>query len=235
MKILIVDDEKPARERLRQLIDDFAVHEIVGEAGNGEDAIAIAEKAHPDVVLLDIRMPGMDGLELAGCLPSPAPHVIFTTAYHEYAVQAFERSAVDYLLKPVESERLATALDKVRRMREPQDPALVTQAPKLSKQDGRVCFDQPADLVRGRINGLTPWPGCFVTLADRRLRLHRARAEPAWSGDAPPGTLLDDGAVACRPGAVTVLEVQPAGGRVMSFDDYRRGHAVPAGARCDPP
>ena len=113
MKVLIVDDEKPARDRLRQLLDDFGTHTVVGEAANGEEAIAIAASARPDVVLLDIRMPGVDGIETAhhlNAMKNP-PAVVFTTAYDEYAIDAFDARAIGYVLKPVRRERLERALE----------------------------------------------------------------------------------------------------------------------------
>jgi two-component system LytT family response regulator len=121
VKVLVVDDEGVARRRLVRMLSRMDDVEVAGEASSGEEALERIATLRPDAVLLDIRMPGMDGLELAGRLPDPAPHVIFTTAFEEYAVQAFERSAVDYLLKPVEAERLERALAKVRRLDEPQD------------------------------------------------------------------------------------------------------------------
>ena len=119
MRVLVVDDEGVARRRLVRMLSRMDEVEVAGEAASGDEALQQIASLRPDVVLLDIRMPGMDGLELAGNLPQPAPHVIFTTAYQEYAVQAFERSAVDYLLKPVETDRLQAALDKVRRLDRP--------------------------------------------------------------------------------------------------------------------
>lgn len=113
MKILIVDDEKPARDRLRQLVEDGGMHEVVGEAGNGEDALAQAAKTTPDVVLLDIRMPGIDGIETAHHLNAMdrPPAVVFATAYDEYAIDAFDARAIGYVLKPVRRERLERALE----------------------------------------------------------------------------------------------------------------------------
>ena len=118
MKILIVDDEPPARERLRQLLEDTGRHEIVGEAGNGRDALAIAAQTAPDVVLLDIRMPGMDGIETAHHLnrTDPPPAIVFATAYDEYAIDAFEANAIGYVLKPVRRERLEQALQQAARL-----------------------------------------------------------------------------------------------------------------------
>lgn len=118
MKVLIVDDEKPARDRLRQLIDDFKVHEVVGEAANGEEAIAMAANLHPEIVLLDIRMPGVDGIETAHHLNSMEvpPAVVFTTAYDEYAIDAFDARAIGYVLKPVRRERLERALEHASRL-----------------------------------------------------------------------------------------------------------------------
>jgi len=114
MKILIVDDELPARQRIADLLLDLRDDVVLLEAGNGLEAVQLAEKERPDVVLLDIRMPVMDGLESAFHMATlnPAPAVIFVTAYDEHAVRAFEANAVDYLLKPVRLERLKQALDK---------------------------------------------------------------------------------------------------------------------------
>ena len=117
LRILIVDDEPLARNRLREILVDIAIQfptEVVGEAGNGIAALEFLRDHAVDVMLADIRMPGMDGIELAGHLgafPAP-PAIIFTTAYDNYAVQAFDLNAVDYLLKPVRAQRLLTALQK---------------------------------------------------------------------------------------------------------------------------
>ncbi len=118
MKILIVDDEPPARDRLRQLLEDTNAHQIVGEAGNGREALDVAAKTSPDVVLLDIRMPGMDGIETAHHLNKAAvpPAVVFTTAYDEYAIDAFEANAIGYVLKPIRLERLENALHQAARL-----------------------------------------------------------------------------------------------------------------------
>jgi two-component system, LytTR family, response regulator AlgR len=116
LRILIADDEAPARNRLRELLAEIPGTVINGEARNGMEALALAEQEPPNVMLLDIRMPGMDGIETAEHAQklSPRPAVIFTTAYDTYAMQAFELNAVDYLLKPIRRERLANALKKAR-------------------------------------------------------------------------------------------------------------------------
>ncbi len=114
MRILIVDDENLARQRLRDLIGDIGDHTVVGEALNGSEAIEKTITLKPDLLLMDIRMPVMDGLEAAMHLMgiNNPPQVIFTTAYDQHALEAFEVNAVDYLLKPVRKERLAAALQK---------------------------------------------------------------------------------------------------------------------------
>ena len=114
IRALIVDDEAPARERLRLLLDEIEDVEIAGEAVDGEAALDAVAALVPDVVFLDIQMPGCTGLEVAASLRSPRPRIVFCTAFDQYAIDAFELSAADYLLKPVNRARLAKALDRVR-------------------------------------------------------------------------------------------------------------------------
>jgi two-component system, LytTR family, response regulator len=120
MRVLIVDDEAPARARLRRLLTAVSGVEIVGEAADGEHALAQVQALAPDAVLLDIQMPGISGLDVAASLPEPRPAVIFVTAFDDYAVAAFAAAAVDYLLKPVESSRLVLALTRVHERRPPR-------------------------------------------------------------------------------------------------------------------
>lgn len=127
MRILIVDDEANARERLCRLISELeGDDEVIGEAGDGATAIEFCRENEVDLVLLDIRMPGLDGLETAERLAtsSPPPAVILVTAYPEHALDAFERSVQDYLVKPVRAERLALALERVQVPTRPQREAL---------------------------------------------------------------------------------------------------------------
>lgn len=128
LRILVVDDEQPARNRLRELLEDCrgeVPHQVVGEAANGLQALGMVADTSPDVALLDIHMPGMTGIELASHLQllEKPPAVIFLTAHDQYAVKAFEVNAVDYLLKPVRTARLAAALKKIAASAAPQSPA----------------------------------------------------------------------------------------------------------------
>ena len=112
-RVVLVDDEQLARERLRRLLEAHPGLEVIGEAEDGEQAVETILREQPDLVFLDIQMPGCDGLEVAASLPSPRPKIIFCTAFDEYAVDAFELHAVDYLLKPVNRARLAQAVERV--------------------------------------------------------------------------------------------------------------------------
>jgi two-component system response regulator AlgR len=154
-RVLIVDDEPRARDRLRQLLTAIPGTTVVGEAGNGGDALAAAASTTPDIVLLDVRMPGMDGLEAArrlAALPSP-PAVIFTTAYEQHALEAFDAHAAGYLLKPVRLEKLEQAIVRARqptraqlgRIQEPttrrtQLPVRTREHLKLIPVDEILCF-----------------------------------------------------------------------------------------------
>ena len=124
IRALLVDDEQPARDRLRQLLAAHDDVEIAGEAEDGVQAIERVAEVTPDLVLLDIQMPGCSGLEVAASLPRPGPAIVFCTAYEQYAVDAFELNAVDYLLKPVNRARLTAALDRVRSSDRVRDPAI---------------------------------------------------------------------------------------------------------------
>ena len=125
MNILITDDEQLARERLHSMLDELS-HTVVSEAANGEQALRLCEQHQPDVILLDIRMPGMDGLEAAHHLMQLAqpPAIIFTTAFDEYALKAFKTHAVDYLLKPVRLRELEAALAAATRLNRVQQSAV---------------------------------------------------------------------------------------------------------------
>jgi two-component system response regulator AlgR len=140
MRALIVDDEPPARERLRRLLEELDDVDVAGEATNGREALEMCARLEPDVVLLDIRMPGMDGIEAArhlNALEEP-PAVIFTTAHDEHALEAFETQAVGYLLKPVRLEKLARALRHAARVAAPQLARLAEQS-QFGRRRSQVC------------------------------------------------------------------------------------------------
>ena len=122
MRVLLIDDERRARERLARLLSAFPEIEIAGEAGDGIAAIELIAALQPDVVFLDVQMPGLNGFEVLAELPAAnRPLIVFVTAWDRYALQAFDVSAVDYLVKPVEEDKLARAIARLRE-RAPGDP-----------------------------------------------------------------------------------------------------------------
>jgi len=147
MKVVVVDDEQPARDRLKQLLDDEPEYQVVGEAANGQEAIKLAVDLQPDIVLLDIRMPGMDGIETAHHLNGleNAPAIVFTTAYDEYAIDAFDVRAIGYVLKPVRRARLSAALQQASRLA-PSVLATVAQAAKISAERKYICARSHGEL-----------------------------------------------------------------------------------------
>jgi two-component system, LytTR family, response regulator len=124
LRIVIVDDEEPARERLRRLLSEVEGVEIVGEAADGEEAMDQIAALSPDIVFLDIQMPSCSGMEVAASLGASRPRIIFCTAFDQFAVDAFELNAVDYLLKPVSRARLEKALERVRAQAVESDRAI---------------------------------------------------------------------------------------------------------------
>jgi two-component system LytT family response regulator len=114
MHVLIVDDERPARDKLRRLLAQETDIAKISEARDGVEALELIALGTPDVVFLDIQMPEVSGIEVAASLPTPAPLIVFVTAYDQYAIRAFDTNAIDYLLKPYDQTRLGRALDRVR-------------------------------------------------------------------------------------------------------------------------
>ena len=145
MKILIVDDEAPARDRLRQMLEEDGEHTVVGDAANGKAALEMGAKLSPDVVLLDIRMPEMSGIETAHHFNSfdKPPAIVFTTAYDQYAIDAFDAQAIGYVLKPVRRERLAKALAHAARI----------TAATLGSVAESTGIDAPRSHVCARVHG----------------------------------------------------------------------------------
>ena len=174
-RTLLVDDEQPARDRLRQLLAGIDEIEIVGEAEDGVQAMERIAELSPDLVMLDIQMPGCSGLEVAASLGRPRPAIIFCTAYDQYAVDAFELRAVDYLLKPVNRARLHAALARVREARasdREQHLDRVTRSERLA----------PSRFIGRKGNKLRVVPRADVvafTFHEGITRLHTA-AEQFW-------------------------------------------------------
>jgi len=134
-KALIVDDEAPARDLIRAYLKDFPAIEIAGECANGFEALKAIQETRPDIVFLDVQMPKITGLELLEVLDSP-PAVVFTTAFDQYAIRAFEMSAVDYLLKPFSQQRFAQAIDKITNRLRHQTPQPIGELVNASHQNG---------------------------------------------------------------------------------------------------
>jgi len=145
MKTLIVDDERLARNELRRLLEAFPRIEIVGEAANSEEALEKIDQLGPELLFLDIQMPGKNGFELLSSIEGNVPDVIFTTAYDEYALKAFEFNALDYLLKPIEPTRLAEAIGKVEdyqqhEIKRKENVKLLTTEDQVFVKDGEKCW-----------------------------------------------------------------------------------------------
>lgn len=151
MRVLIVDDEPAARRRLSIMLEELDV-EVVGVAANGMEALDLTAERAPDVLLLDIAMPEVDGFDVARHLPEPRPLIIFQTAYDEYALEAFEHEALDYVVKPVTLERLDRALERARRRLEAKgrpalDPGILERL-KSALGEGAAAVRSPRLLVR---------------------------------------------------------------------------------------
>ncbi len=161
MKIMIVDDEKPALDRLSSMLSDQHDYEVCAEATNGLEAIRYAEQTRPDIALMDIRMPGMDGLEAARHLSEmeEPPAVIFTTAFGEHALEAFEAQAIAYLLKPIRQEKLQDAIKRASKLNKAQ---LAEIAPEEKKSRTHICAR-----VRGNLE-LIPLSEIFYFQADQK-------------------------------------------------------------------
>jgi two-component system response regulator AlgR len=164
MKVLIVDDEPLARRRMASLLSGVDGVEVIGEAADGQAALAAVDRLDPDLLLLDIRMPGLDGLEVARRLAqrSAPPAVVFCTAYDDHALAAFEAEAVDYLLKPVRRERLLAALERARRFNGETLVPAVPVGTVGKRQRSHICAR-----VRGEMK-LVPISAISFFLADAK-------------------------------------------------------------------
>ncbi|MGN6800452.1 MAG: LytR/AlgR family response regulator transcription factor [Ginsengibacter sp.] len=143
LKVILIDDERLARSELRRMLNEFSDVEIIGEAANAAEGIEKIETLNPDLIFLDIQMPGKTGFDMLGQLDK-APYVIFVTAYDEYALKAFDVNALDYLMKPVEPQRLAEALMKVRQKTEEEilsyNRGVLSETDQVFVKDGERCW-----------------------------------------------------------------------------------------------
>lgn len=138
MKVLIIDDERAAREEVRRTLLNYPYCEVVGEAKNADEARAEIKMKSPDLIFLDIQMPGESGFELLASLEE-VPEVIFTTAFDQYALQAFEVNALDYLMKPIRDERFAKAMERVREKSTKREEQRLTSERTIFIKDGERC------------------------------------------------------------------------------------------------
>ena len=218
LRIVVVDDEPPARSRLKRLLLALPGVAVVGEAGDGHSALALAESLRPDALMLDVQMPEVGGLDVAASLPDDGPAVVFVTAFDRYALQAFDAAAVDYLLKPVDPERLALAVQRLRLRQRAGAPRPAAQRLLFSDRGQVLVIErdqirwlQAADNyvevhTTGRMHMLRrTLEGLLADLGPGFARIHRrravalaavARVEPAGKGDACV-TLNDGTALAC--------------------------------------
>jgi two-component system LytT family response regulator len=196
LRVLIVDDTRLARQELRTLLRDINDVECIGEADDLPAAQAAIERLRPDVVLLDIQMPSGTGFDLLERLDA-APRVIFTTAYDQYALRGFEANALDYLLKPVQADRLAAALEKAREsVREPAAPARerLHADDQVFLRDGERCWFVPlAQISRIEVDGnyATVHFRSEKAMLGRSLATLEARLDPALFFRANRHTLVN--------------------------------------------
>ncbi|MDB2656967.1 LytTR family DNA-binding domain-containing protein [Crocinitomicaceae bacterium] len=157
-KSVVIDDERLAREELKSILSEYPEITVVGEAQNGEEGIELIRKTDPDLIFLDVNMPELSGFEMLKKLDN-IPHVIFITAYDEYALKAFEVNALDYILKPIDPERLAEAIEKLKEREESEFESaaeirtsrkdrMLTSTDRVFIKDGEKCFFVELSKVR---------------------------------------------------------------------------------------
>lgn len=175
MRVLIVDDERPARDKLRRLLGQEPGITAIGEARDGVEALERLPGFAPDVLLLDIQMPEISGLDVAASLPLPAPLVVFVTAYDDYAIRAFDANAVDYLLKPYDQARLQRALLRVReRLAQRSAAGETRRAPALALPAiSQLLVPERSGMRIVRVEQIE-----WIETADNYVVLHTADARP---------------------------------------------------------
>jgi two-component system response regulator LytT len=150
LRAIVIDDEKLARDRLTGFLAGLGGVELIGEASNGIEAVQMIEDKRPDLVFLDVQMPGMDGFEVLRALSAPPPQVVFATAYDEYAIRAFEVQAVDYLLKPFARTRVEEAVGRARARLQQGAPGLDIDAVVRRLEEGRKSYVTQISVHSGR-------------------------------------------------------------------------------------
>jgi two-component system LytT family response regulator len=229
LRLLIVDDEPPARSRLKRLLAAHADVQLLGEAADGLQALALTESLRPDALLLDVQMPELGGLDVAASLPDAAqggPAVVFVTAFDAYALPAFDAAAVDYLLKPVDPARLARALQRLRSSRpapsaRPRPERLVVEerGRRLVIECASLLWLQAADNyvelhAAGRMHLLRrTLDGLLADLGPGYVRIHRSRAVALAAVASLQAAERGQARVQLRDG--TVLGCSPAGRQAL--------------------
>jgi two-component system, LytTR family, response regulator len=178
VRIIVVDDEPLAREHLVALVAGEPDVQVIGEAGSGSDAVRLIRSMKPDAVFLDVQMPGLNGFDVLRAIPAEQlPLVVFVTAYDEYAVNAFEVSAIDYLLKPVLEDRLRLAVRRiVDGARAPKAQDALARLSALAELLPGATFDRISISVDGRVLFLSPREIDWVDAADDHVRVHAGKA-----------------------------------------------------------
>ncbi|MGI2033460.1 two-component system response regulator BtsR [Rhizobium panacihumi] len=192
MKVLIVDDETLARDELKSVLAGQADIEIVGECANAIEGIAAINRLSPTVMFLDIQMPQVSGLEMVGMIdPEKMPQIVFLTAYEEYAVRAFEENAFDYLLKPIQEERLQKTLDRLRRAKAVEQSKLLEIVPPLRHipctglnrirlmkiEDVEAIFSKPGGIYVIGNDGVEHFTELTLRTLEERTRLIRCHRQ----------------------------------------------------------
>lgn len=215
LRLLVVDDEPPARARLRRLLAALPGVQVVGEAGSGLQALALAESLRPDALLLDVQMPELSGLDVAASLPEDGPVVVFVTAYDDYALPAFDAAALDYLLKPVDPARLARAIGRIRQRR-PQAAARPAPARLVVAERGQLHVIDCSELL-------------WLQAADNYVELHGAqrmhllrRTLDGLLADLGPGFVRIHRSRAVALAAVSAVEAAGRGNATVALRDGTR-------------
>ncbi len=181
IRALIVDDEALARKFIRRMLKEDREIEIIGEAGNGKEAATLIRKHHPDIVFLDVQMPEMDGFAVLESIHEQLPEIIFTTAYEQYAIRAFELHALDYLLKPFDQTRFKDALHYAKehfRSTRDQDRRLQVDALLQSIRNKPQFLERIVIKSGGRITFLNTRDINWIEADDKYVHLHTAKAKP---------------------------------------------------------